>query len=207
MKAKTIKIIRVDPTAKIITAMNFRAAGPGPTIRELKRIVRAKTEVGSRELLDVETAEGSCKLIVAGPQLVEDSVDAWRLKGGVDTAGVAVLFGASILGGMLDCPVDVAWVEKRIVWVPGEDFQAMQIRATDAIVSFDPMISAALLRAEDAGPFEGEDSSYFLQPDDKHLAPACIALGLTDEPSQGRNLTRFGGMAREALKAALEKAA
>ena len=113
-----ITIIRIDPDKRTIARISFKCGRNA--VHEVKRILRAKT-VGHYELTRVVLSAEEAPLIVAAGLDVDKEQRGWRLKGGENTAGVGMLFGKGPGGGMVDVPVDVAWVERMIVWLDGED--------------------------------------------------------------------------------------
>lgn len=138
--AKSIIIIRIDPVTRSIAKMKM-PCGRDAT-REVRRILRAeaRAQIGWHRLVDIEEKRltstvpdmrragatikvdaGPTPLIAAGLLDVADSSSVWRLRGCEDHAGIGILFGQGSGGGMVDVPVDVAWVERRIVWTAGED--------------------------------------------------------------------------------------
>lgn len=121
-----ITIIRIDPDKRTFARIPFRCGKNA--VPEVKRVLRAKT-VGHYELCPIGKIAlkpgdpVSIPLMVAAGLDVEKDQRGWRLKGGSDTAGIGMLFGKGEGGGMVDCPVDVAWVEKMIVWLNAEDVE------------------------------------------------------------------------------------
>lgn len=110
-----ITIIRIDPDNRTIARMTMRAGKNA--VPEVRRILRAKT-VGHYELADMAQGDAvSTPLMVAAGTEVSEDMRGWRLKGGVDTAGIGMLFGKGPGGGMVNVPVDPAWVERMIVWL------------------------------------------------------------------------------------------
>jgi hypothetical protein len=133
--AKSIVIVRIDPAARSIARMKM-ACGRDAT-REVRRILRAASgaAIGWHKLIDVEekritskvpdmlragqTIEvdaGPTPLIAAGLLDVDKAAQIWRLRGCETHAGIGILFGQGVGGGMVDVPVDVAWIERRIIW-------------------------------------------------------------------------------------------
>lgn len=110
---RQVTIIRIDPFKSTIARIPM-LSGKSPAVgtREAKRILRC-THVGFRQLVELEPVPLMC----AGRLDVEESMCGWRFAGSEATAGISFLFGRGPGGGMTDCPVDVAWVEKRIIWM------------------------------------------------------------------------------------------
>lgn len=133
--AKSIIIIRIDPATCSIAKMKM-PCGRDAT-RDVRRILRAASgqAIGWHVLLDIEEKRlvstvpdmkragaminvdaGPTPLVAAGLLEVWEDAPSWRLRGCVSHAGIGILFGRGIGGGMIDVPVDVSWVERRIVW-------------------------------------------------------------------------------------------
>lgn len=212
-----ITVIRVDPNSRIIAAIK-KPFGRNAT-RGVAELVRAK-EISPRQLLVIEEKRlysyvpqpggrppvmkdiGGTPLVVAAGVATDEARPMWRLRGTEDTGGIGVLFGLGSGGGMIDCPVDVAWVEERIVWTAGESIEQLQERADAAVDILDPSITAVLKSAIDAGPFADGDTTMWMDAAAAgvpELTGAMMALGFTDESSGGRRLTRLGAAVREIL--------
>jgi hypothetical protein len=114
--SNTITIIRIDPNGRKIAAMLFKCGKNA--VPEVRRVLRA-VKVGHYQaaVIGKPEAEGGIPLMVAGGLDMPDEAPAWRLRGAQDTAGIGMLFGKGPNGGMIDVPVDVAWVEREIVWI------------------------------------------------------------------------------------------
>lgn len=137
--AKTIIVIKVEPIMRKIVRMPIK-----PSLIGIRNLLNS-SKISARILLDDVNGEA----LIVGSRINVDPVHPfkeWRLRGGDNTVGVGVLFGtftirteqqsrewgrpigARIAEGMWHCPVDVAWVERRIVWCePGEDAPAAEI--------------------------------------------------------------------------------
>jgi len=218
-----INFIRIDPYGQTIARLRQKfGASNERVIRDIRKIVRSE-QIDLRQLQVIEekrlikagfdvvtrqptsTDEGGTPLLVAAGVLHADNVAGWRLLGCEDTMGIGILFGQGIGGGMVDCPVDLEWVRKRIRWVPGETDQQVHDRAVGFVdrhgEDLGGKLAEALLRVEDHGPFEPGDSVYRLAAGDEHLAAALRTEGITDEQSGGRRLTRFGAAVRDVFLA------
>lgn len=141
--SKTIVIIRIDPAARSVARMRMEC-GRDAT-REVRRVLRAKSGqgIGWHRLIDVEEKRlikfipdpadsmlkvkidaGPTPLVAAGLFQLDPDLPGWRLRGCEGHAGIGILFGKGLGGGMVDVPVDVAWVERRIVWTTAEEGEA-----------------------------------------------------------------------------------
>jgi hypothetical protein len=138
---KTVICIRVDPIRKSVTRIVVK-----PSTAGMRRLLGA-SELSARVLLeDVGNGDG---LAVGSRVNVnrDHPFKEWRLRGGENTVGIGILFGLPLVrtekearetgkpigtrlaGGMWHCPVDIAWVQRRIVWCePGEDAPAEEVR-------------------------------------------------------------------------------
>lgn len=149
-----IVVIRIDPDRRAIARMTLKAGNSAT--KEVCRLLRAKS-AAARVLLDVDGVH----LMVAARAEVDDEMKGWRLLGSEDTAGVGLLYGGA-QNAMVDVPVDLAWVEQRIVWMEAE---AVEDRAADLLPALDSKARRALFQAvtEEAGagspvsPLHGED--------------------------------------------------
>lgn len=118
---RSVSIIRINPERRTIAKIAMKSAKSHLTgTREAKRIIRADV-IGMRQILDM----GAAALMVAGRMDVTESMAGWRFPGSEETAGISFLFGRGVGGGVVDCPVDIDWVTKRIIWMqceydPGE---------------------------------------------------------------------------------------
>lgn len=133
--SKQITVIRINPVTRVVAAMLFR-----PSVEEICRVLRTRNpqtlklcEIPrSWKMLTGDNAGEmvSMWLSVATAVDVDPQGRRWRLNlesdneaGFVPTAitiGIGLLFGLGFEGGvgMAPCPVDRAWVEKRIEWDP-----------------------------------------------------------------------------------------
>ena len=185
-----IRIIRIDPVRQNIVPMTIRIGKNA--VGEVKRIVRAK-RVGHHKLLERD----GVPLVVAAGLDVDEAMKGWRLKGGEDTAGVGILFGTGANGGMIDCPVDVAWVKQRIVWLEGEDMAALQERAEAMLPMLEEDVRSALRAAVDSASVGFAGTPHFWVPTTfSDIFPALRGAGLADELTKGQRLTRLGAAVR-----------
>lgn len=218
-----ITFIRIDPATQAIARMRKQfGASNERVIRDIRKIVRGD-EIDLRQLLVIEevrrlqkgfdpatrqpttTDHGGTPLLVAAGGGKGDDCPGWRLLGCEDTMGIGILFGQGVGGGMVDCPVDLDWVRKRIRWVPGEtDAQIADRAAAFVNRSGEDLrgnLAALLLRTEDHGPFQPGDSVMWLADQDAEHAVELRNEGITDEQSGGRRLTRFGAAVRDVFLA------
>lgn len=210
-----ITIIRIEPETQSIAKLRMRCGKNA--VPEVRRILRAtRTQrIGSHELVEIEEKRlyrkephprligvkvdvdaGPTPLVAAGVLNADEAIAKWHLKGCEQHAGIGLLFGKGIGGGMVDVPVDVAWVRARIVWLPGESLVGLQERAADLLPSLPAEITDALRNVE--GDAEG---GFWLPADVEAIYPAFIRLGLGDEATKGQRLTRLGTAARELVAA------
>lgn len=131
--ARAVIIIKVDPNKRTIARMPMI-----PSIKGIRTLITT-SKVGWRKLLeDVNGEILLCASKVDRDRGKEDK--EWRIYGGENTAGIGILFGTldRKLDAMWNCPVDVAWLEKRIVWCePGEDAPAAEIAEAQGIELFE----------------------------------------------------------------------
>jgi hypothetical protein len=206
-----ITIIRIEPETQAIAKMRMRCGKNAvPEVRRILRAGRAQN-IGSHQLIDVEEKRlvtkaqhpqfigmtvdvdaGPTPLVAAGVLNADESIAKWHLKGCEEHAGIGLLFGKGIGGGMVDVPVDVAWVRARIVWTPGETLEGLQERAANLIPSLPDEVLAAL-----RGATGDDEEGLWLGVDLAEIYPAFIRLGLGDEATKGQRLTRLGTAARE----------
>ncbi len=132
-----LNLIRIDPAAHSVVLMKVRI-GRNAT-REVARMLRAPAidRIGWRVLVEIEdkprmkpapdplnarrmimVPDGPTPLVAAGVLDLPDETPAWRLRGCESHAGIGLLFGQGGGGGMVDVPVDIEWVNKRILWLP-----------------------------------------------------------------------------------------
>jgi hypothetical protein len=121
---KSIVIIKIDPLKRKIARMAIK-----PTTRGVTSILGPGIK-RHRVILDDVNGE---KLIV-GCRVDRDEAKKekeWRFRGCDNFAGVGILFGSRNrdMEYMGNCPVDVEWVEREIVWCePGENAPAAEVR-------------------------------------------------------------------------------
>jgi hypothetical protein len=163
--AKAVIIIKVDPNKRTIARMPMI-----PSIKGIRTLITT-SKVGWRKLL--EDVNGEILLCASKVDRDRGKADKeWRIRGGENTAGIGILFGTldKKLDGMWHCPVDVAWVEARIVWCePGEDAPAAEIAEVQGIPLFEGDPSSAE-KAEGAH-LEAEEESAGGAPDRGREAP------------------------------------
>lgn len=128
-----IRVIRIDPFKQTFTYMVLSGKN---LIAPVRRAVRGSA-LGWKELLTLEETRmmgirqkannpaetetydaGPTKLIVAANAEADDGLPGFRFLGGNDTTvGYAILFAKSITGTMADCPVDLTWLGRHLVWI------------------------------------------------------------------------------------------
>jgi len=185
---KDIVILRVDPTKDSIAPVRIRIGKNA--VPEIRRICRAK-KVGWREIMDID---GTVLVVAAGLE-VDEAMRGWRILGGEDTAGIGILFGRGAAGGMIDCPVDSAWLRSRVKWLEGEDVESLQERADTMLPMLADDIRAALAAAL---PNLG-DGTMWLLADHADLFGAALTLGITSPSTGGQRLTPIGVRLHEML--------
>lgn len=130
-----IIVIRIDPASRTVVKMKKRFGRDATgAVRQILR-GKARAPLGWRTLLDIEEKRltrtvpdmknagakieidaGPTPLVAAGLLEADEGLPTWRLRGTDDHAGIGLLFGQGQGGGMIDVPVSVEWVEKRILW-------------------------------------------------------------------------------------------
>jgi len=177
---RDLAIIRVDPVKRTIVKLVIPAKKN--LSRDMQRICRSK-RMGYRELLEIE---GKTLVVAAGIE-VDEAMKGWRLQGGEDTAGIGVLYGA--LGAathMVDVPVNVAWVEKRLSWLEGEDVSQREERATEVMAMLSDELCDVVRRAMPTP----EGDMWLLIRDAAHF-DGLKAIGVTT-PLSPQKLTPVG---------------
>lgn len=110
--AKSVIVIRIDPAAEAIAKLALHAPrNPNIVLRNVQRMVRAPV-VQAREIVDMQPVP----LMLAVGMDIAETMLGFRLPGMDEIAGIGILFGRGPNGGMVDVPVDVDWVRKRISW-------------------------------------------------------------------------------------------
>lgn len=136
---RSIRVIKIDPVKKTYVAMMLE--GGNSLVRPVQRTIRAK-QLGWREvctiletrLMGVRAKEsgigtetydaGPTPLIVTCDAQAEEGQAGWRMRGGPAVAGMALLFGKGLGGGMIDCPVGTDWLDRHLVWLTPEETDA-----------------------------------------------------------------------------------
>lgn len=124
--SQVIVILKVDPEKRRIVRMPIKATTRG--VRGVLGIGNLKHHVVMDEI------NGEKLIVGVRVGLPEDSgLAEWRIRGFDNYAGVGILFGSRDGGDMSymgNCPVDVAWAEKMIVWCePGDSAPAAEVAA------------------------------------------------------------------------------
>lgn len=112
---KWVWIIRIDPETRAIAKIKL-PAGKTPTDVHAKRVCKAE-KVGMREILRMTEETTLC---VFGGLDLEPPQASFRFAGTDDTMGISFLGGKGPGGGLVDVPVNVEWVRKRIEWTRTE---------------------------------------------------------------------------------------
>jgi hypothetical protein len=216
-----ITIIRIDPATQAVARMRQKfGSNNAQVVRDVQKLVKAKdidlrqlqvieekrlTKTGFSPTTRKEVTEdlGGTPLVVAAGGGKEENVVGWRLLGCEDTMGIGILFGQGVGGGMVDCPVDLEWVKRRLRWIPGETDAEIAARAEAYVASQSILPGTGLhdvfLRTVDMGPFQAGDSTMWLGEADSVMAGVMLEADLTDGPSEGRRLTRFGDAVRDVV--------
>lgn len=162
---QAIIVLKVDPIRRQITRMPMI-----PSIKGVRSLVKSYN-IGWKRLL--EDVDGEILLVAAKLDRDVKKLDKeWRLYGGDNTAGIGVMFGTMDrkLDGMWHCPVDVAWVEQRIVWCePGENAPAAEIADAKGIPLFEG--DQAGVEAAQGAQLEAQAQSPGGAPDGGREAP------------------------------------
>jgi hypothetical protein len=202
---KSIVIIRLDPLHQTITKLRKEfGRNAMPAVRQ---VLRAKTsdKIGWHRLIDIDEKRlfkpdgsdgGPTSLVAAGFLNVQREQRRWQFRGCDDHAGVGFLFGQGIGGGMVDCPVDLEWVNSRIQWLEGESHAELELRAGDTFDLMPPEIVSALANVVISG------EEYWIRADHEHLKDAFIRLDIASEATGGRRLTKMGKRVHEMVVAA-----
>lgn len=218
--SQSITIIRIDPVGRKVAKMLMKCGQNA--VSEVRRILRAGRDdkIGWHKLTDIEEVRltrrephpelqgltrevdvGPTPLVAAGKLNTDEAVAKWHLRGCEEHAGIGILFGQGLGGGMVNVPVDVAWINARIVWTDGEDMDSLRERAEALAPGLPDEVIAALRGAVDGGPLAEGGSIYWLAADQAEIFPAMIRLGLGDEATNGQRLTRLGAATRELVAA------
>lgn len=180
--AKSVRILRVDPYRRTIATMHLR--GVRDATPQIRRLIRANN-IGSRSLMRIDDTP----LMVIGGLEVDEAMKGWRLPGGEDTAGIAILTGRKEKDGLLiDVPVSREWLLQRIQWMDGEDVGGREARAEDIIPALNDDIRAALANAVVIPGGE----IWITAAHKAVVGEAMVALGLATERSKGQHLTKLG---------------
>lgn len=139
---RAIRIIKIDPVQQ--TFATIALEGGKNFSRPIARLIKAR-QLGWREICKIEEQRlmdqrpkaigpgteffdaGPTPLIVAADAQATDAQPGWRILGGKATAGVSVLFGQGLGGGMVNCPVDTDWLARMIVWLTPEETVADEV--------------------------------------------------------------------------------
>ena len=140
MSKSQIRVIRIDPFQQRVVPMKLEGAN---LYRAVCRSLKAG-QLGWKELCKIEDRRlmgsrpakrggtesfdaGPTPLIVAADAAAEPDQPGFRLRGGTSTAGLAMLFGQGIGGGMVNCPVDAEWLKRHLVWLTAEEAVADEV--------------------------------------------------------------------------------
>lgn len=132
-------VIKVDPIKQTYTRMVI--SGGRSFTAPIQRVIRAK-QLGWMELCKIEENRlmgtrqkshgpgtetydaGPTPLIVAADNQADEGTPGFRLRGGKTTAGIAILFGQGVGGGIIGVPVDTDWLKRQLVWVSADEMGA-----------------------------------------------------------------------------------
>lgn len=180
--AKSVRILRVDPDRRTVATMFLK--GVRDATPQIRRITRANN-VGSREILQID---GKPVMCIAGLD-VDEAMRGWRLRGGDDTGGVAILTGRNPENGLLiDVPVSRQWALDRLQWLDGEDVEGRDTRAGEMIPALNDDVRQALAEAVVIPTGEIWLSAAWKEI----VGGAMVTLGLGTERSGGQMLTKLG---------------
>lgn len=174
-----VTVLRVDPDRRTIAPMRILVGKDA--IPAFKKLCRSK-RIGWHELMEVDEV----KLSVASGLDVPEEQRMWRIRGAEENAGIGILFGQAG-AGMTDCPVKKEWLEKRIIWLEGEDVAGRAARADEIIAIMDEDLRAVMRSAVPT-----PSGAMWLAVDEREHFPALLNLQLTGEKEGGQRLTPLG---------------
>lgn len=186
---KSVRILRVDPGRRTIATMFLKASRD--CTPQIRRYIRTGN-MGSRQISLVDDKPLMC---VAGLE-VDEAMQGWRLRGGDDTGGIAILTGRNVKEDLLiDVPVSRDWVLARIQWLEGEDVAEREQRAGDILPMLNDDVRSAIGQA-----FPVTTGDLWLSADWKaKVGGPMITLGLGTERSGGQMLTKLGESVHDRL--------
>lgn len=116
-----LTVYRIDPAKKAIAALRL----PMHKRNFSKHYARMLRTRESTHKVILPNKEPGRNLLVSAAQAVPAGVAGFRIRGTKEaTAGLAVLSGSAVDGGILHCPVDLKWLERMIVWLSPEEMDA-----------------------------------------------------------------------------------
>jgi hypothetical protein len=177
---KSVRILRVDPNRRTVATMFLRAVKDATP--QLRKLVRAN-DIGSREIMQID---GKPLMCIAG-LAVDESMKGWRMRGGDDTGGVAVLTGRNEANVLIDVPISREWILSRLEWMDGEDVGERSDRADELIPALNDDIRAALDEA-----IVLPDGIWISAAHKAIVGEAMVTLGLGTDRSGGQLLTPLG---------------
>jgi hypothetical protein len=123
------RIVKIDPFKRKIYVMNWPEDHVDFT-RPMKRVTKAKV-LGHHQICVIDTVP----MFAAANAEAKDGTPAFRFRGcKPTTAGIGILFGRGIKGGLIGCPADREWVEQHIVWLTGEEADAENRASASPVV-------------------------------------------------------------------------
>lgn len=118
LKKANTAFIRIDPYKRTIARIRVKIGANA--IGAVRRLVRAHN-IGRYQISHLERDGQPINVVCFAREDVDATMRGWRAKGNIDTAGISILAGEIPGAGLVDCPVDVAWVQRMIVWLDHED--------------------------------------------------------------------------------------
>lgn len=164
--SKPVVVIKIDPYRRRIARIPIK-----PTTRGVASVLGPGNK---RHRVILNDVNGEKLVVGCRTNLDPDKpLPEWRIRGCDNFAGVGILFGSR--DGSMDymghCPVDVAWVQRELVWCePGENAPAAEVAEVHGIplVEGDEVAEKSqgpLLEAEKTQPADAD------QQDDGHARP------------------------------------
>lgn len=113
------RIIRIDAFRRHISVLQLNEDNED-FARTMTKLTKAKA-LGHHKICDVD----GDPMYACGDAQAEDGTPGFRFRGCQPvTAGIGVLFGQGIKGGLIGCPADRQWVDQHIQWMTAEEVDA-----------------------------------------------------------------------------------